>query len=135
MLRLGYDARGVDGVNARAVARVRQALETWRAGAGPKAAACPILLAGDIGPRGDGYVVGAGGPVPVEAAYDYHVEQVRALAAAGVDLLVALTMTSINETLGIVRAAEAHGLPILVSPTVETNGTLPDGSSLGEYVN
>jgi homocysteine S-methyltransferase len=33
-----------------------------------------------------------------------------------------------------VRAAREHRLPVLVSPTVETDGTLPDGSALGDFV-
>ena len=89
---------------------------------------------GDLGPRGDGYALGSGEAVSAEAAYDYHAPQVDALASAGVDLLVALTMTSVNETLGVVRAAERAKLPLLVSPTVETDGTAPDGLALGDFV-
>ena len=132
--RLGHTASGVAGVNKRLVARMRRSIDEWRAAGGAGAKACPVVLAADLGPRGDGYVVGAGGPVPVDAAYGYHVEQVRALADADIDLLVALTMTSINEALGVVRAAREYRLPVLVSPTVETDGTLPDGSALGDFV-
>ena len=132
--RLGHGARGVDGVNRAAVARTRRFVDEWRSAGDERARACPVLLAADLGPRGDGYALGADGPVPVEAAYDYHREQVRALAEAGIDLLVALTMTSTNEALGIARAAREHDLPVLVSPTVETDGTLPDGSSLGDFI-
>jgi homocysteine S-methyltransferase len=132
--RLGHSAAGVAGVNKRLVARMRRSIDEWRAAGGERAKACPVVLAADLGPRGDGYAVGAGGPLPVDAAYGYHVEQVRALADADVDLLVALTMTSVNEALGVVRAAREHRLPVLVSPTVETDGSLPDGSALGDFV-
>jgi len=132
--RLGHAAVGVAGVNQRLVARMRRSIDEWRAAGGERARACPVVLAADLGPRGDGYAVGAGGPVPVDAAYGYHVEQVRALADADVDLLVALTMTSVNEALGVVRAAREQRLPVLVSPTVETDGSLPDGSALGDFV-
>ncbi len=44
------------------------------------------------------------------------------LARAGVDVLLPLTMTSLPETVGIVRAAERAGLPVLVSPTIEPDG-------------
>jgi homocysteine S-methyltransferase len=126
--RLG--APGVDAVNRRAVERMRAFIAEWRAGS-EAARACPVVLTGDIGPRGDGYAVS--GPVSVAAAYDYHAPQIDVLARAGVDLLAPLTMTSLPETLGILRAAERAGLPALVSPTIETDGRLPDGMPLGEF--
>jgi S-methylmethionine-dependent homocysteine/selenocysteine methylase len=43
--------------------------------------------------------------VSVEAAYAYHAPQIEALAAAGIDLLLPLTMTGLAETLGILKAA------------------------------
>lgn len=91
------------------------------------------LVAADLGPRGDGYKV-ADADVSPEAARDYHRAQIDVMARAGVDLLCAYTMTSVAESIGIVLAAREAGLPIVVSPTVETDGTLPDGSSLGEFV-
>ena len=58
----------------------------------------------------------------------------RRWRAPGVDLLLPLTMTSLPETVGIVRAAERAGLPVLVSPTIEPDGRLPDGTPLGDFV-
>jgi S-methylmethionine-dependent homocysteine/selenocysteine methylase len=127
--RLG--APGVATVNQRAVDRVRDFVARWRAGS-EAARACPVLIKGDIGPRGDGYA--AGGAVTSGAAYEYHAPQVEALARAGVDVLVPLTMTGVAETLGILRAAEQAELPVLVSPTIEPDGKLPDGTPLGEFV-
>jgi S-methylmethionine-dependent homocysteine/selenocysteine methylase len=127
--RLGAGA--VADVNARAVRRSRAFLERWRASS-DAARATPVLLSGDLGPRGDGYA--ASGSVTVDAAYEYHAPQVEALARAGVDLLVPLTMTSLNETLGILRATARAGLPALVSPTIEPDGTLPDGTPLGAFI-
>ena len=74
------------------------------------------------------------GPVSAAAAYDYHAPQIEALAGAGVDLLLPLTMTSLPETVGIVRAAARAGLPVLVSPTIEPDGRLADGTPLGDFV-
>jgi len=127
--RLG--APGVAAVNQRAIERVRAFITRWRAGS-DAARACPVLVTGDIGPRGDGYA--ATGAVSIGAAYDYHAAQVDVLARAGVDVLVPLTMTSLPETLGILRAAEIAKLPVLVSPTIEPDGKLPDGTPLGEFV-
>jgi homocysteine S-methyltransferase len=118
-------------VNRRAVERTRAFLEEWRAGSAA-ARECPVILTGDIGPRGDGYAVS--GPVSAAGAYDYHAPQVETLAGAGVDLLLPLTMTSLPETVGIVRAAAGAGLPVLVSPTIEPDGRLADGTPLGDFV-
>lgn len=118
-------------LNERAVRRTRDFLAGWRDGSA-SAKACPVIVSADHGPRGDGYAVT--GRVAADAAYDYHAPQVEALAAAGVDLLVPLTMTSLQETLGILRAAQRHGLPALVSPTIEPDGKLPDGTPLGDFV-
>lgn len=131
--RLGFGAHGVAGMNRRNVSRTRAFLERWHASS-ESARATPVILAGDVGPRGDGYAIGSRDPVPVTNARDYHTPQVDALADAKVDLVVAMTMTNLNETLGIVQAAERVRLPVLVSPTVETDGRVPDGSSLGDFV-
>jgi homocysteine S-methyltransferase len=125
------DAGDVAAVNRRAVERTRAFLDEWRAG-NPAARDCPVVLTGDIGPRGDGYAVS--GPVSTGAAYDYHAPQVETLARLGVDLLLPLTMTSVPETVGIVRAAARAGLPVLVSATVEPDGHLPDGTPLGDLI-
>jgi homocysteine S-methyltransferase len=124
LVKLGYRASDVARVNRAAVARVREAVR----------GAAPVILNADLGPRGDGYAIGAGGPLPADAARAYHGAQLAALADAGVDVVSALTMTSVAETIGVVRAAREHGLPVIVSPTVETDGRLPDGSTLGRFI-
>ena len=129
--RLGHRAAGVAGVNRRAVERTKQLVADWRT-SGDTPVPCPVILAADLGPRGDGYAVS--GPVSIDAARDYHAPQVEALAAEGVDLLVALTMTNVPETIAIVRTAGAAGLPVLVSPTIEPDGRLPDGTPLGDAI-
>jgi homocysteine S-methyltransferase len=123
--------RGVAGVNRAAVDRLRGFVERWRT-TSPMAAACPVVLSADLGPRGDGYAVS--GAVTPAAASDYHRPQIEALAEAGVDVVAALTMTSAGEAIGIVRAAREAGLPTVVSPTLETDGRLPDGAKLADFV-
>ncbi|MDQ3339721.1 MAG: homocysteine S-methyltransferase family protein [Myxococcota bacterium] len=125
--RLGY--KDVAAVNHQAIARTRRMINEWKASSSH--AATPIILAADVGPRGDGYAAQTLSP---EVARVYHAAQVDALAAAGADLVVALTMTNVPETIGLVQAATRAGLPVLVSPTVETDGTVPDGSTLGDFV-
>jgi homocysteine S-methyltransferase len=43
-------------------------------------------------------------------------------------------MTSAAESIGVALAACDHGLPVVISPTVETDGTLPEGMPLGELI-
>lgn len=131
--KLGRDADQLGPINADAVARTREAVERWRRANGHDEASLPVLIAADIGPRGDGYKV-EDAAVTVDAARDYHRLQIRAVADAGVDLVCALTMTGLNESLGIVEAATQCGLPVIISPTVETDGRLPDGSELGAFI-
>ena len=45
-----------------------------------------------------------------------------------------LTITYVEEAIGIVRAATANGLPVTVSFTVETDGRLPTGQGLAEAI-
>lgn len=119
---LGLDEAGVRKVNARAVAFAsawRQSRET---------AALPILINGVVGPSGDGYRVDAAWSEG--EAEDLHRPQVDALAAAGVDLVTAVTMTYPAEAIGIARAAQRLGLPHVLSFTVETDGPLPTGQDL-----
>lgn len=118
---LGYDATALDRVNQRSVALVRTTLD--------HAAEGPNLVSGAVGPRGDGYLAGRTDP---DEAAEYHSSQVRSFAAAGADLVHAMTMTGPAEAIGIVRAARSEGLPVAISFTVETNGLLPDGQRLSE---
>lgn len=92
----------------------------------------PIVISGCVGPRGDGYVADAA--MTAEAAQLYHSWQVAILADSGVDMIAAITMTNVPEAIGIARAAEAAGLPVAISFTVETDGTLPAGDALGAAI-
>lgn len=114
--RIGYDARALDRVNRAAVELLRSV-----------PTGTPTRLSGVIGPRGDGYV--AAGHHAEEAAA-YHGPQVASLAAAGVDVVHAMTMSEVAEAVGIVHAARSAGVQVGVSFTVETDGRLPDGTPL-----
>jgi S-methylmethionine-dependent homocysteine/selenocysteine methylase len=124
--KVGYDDAALDRVN-------RQAIEML---AGIRAGSCADLaetaIVGVVGPRGDGYVAGER-PDPGEAA-TYHRPQLASFAAAGADLAAAYTMTSPEEALGIATAANDLDLPVAIYFTVETDGRLPDGSSLGAAI-
>ena len=64
----------------------------------------------------------------------YHAKQIGWLAETEVDMVTALTFTQSDEAIGLVRAARAAGLPVVISFTVETNGCLPTGQPLGEAI-
>ena len=120
---LGYDANRLDQANRAAVGLARGVAEA--------SGASRALVSGIVGPRGDGYV--AAGADADEAA-DYHSAQVRSFAAEGADLVHAMTMTEPAEAKGVVRAARASNLPVAISFTVETDGRLPDGSTLSDAI-
>lgn len=90
------------------------------------------LVGGAIGPRGDGYVVGS--TMSVDEAASYHSFQIGHMAVDGVDLVTAMTIGYVEEAVGIVHAADAAGVPVVISFTVETDGTLPSGMSLAEAI-
>ena len=60
-----------------------------------------------------------------EEAEAYHAGRSDVFAAAEADLVTALTITYVEEAIGIVRAAAAAGMPVAISFTVETDGRLP----------
>ncbi|MBA1157821.1 homocysteine S-methyltransferase family protein [Microvirga mediterraneensis] len=87
-----------------------------------------ILINGVVGPRGDGYRADA--RMTAEAAQAYHAPQLEAFREAGADLVSAITMNYAEEAIGIARAAEALGMPVVISFTVETDGRLASGETL-----
>jgi homocysteine S-methyltransferase len=122
--RLGYDRAALDRVNRDAVAFARELAAT--------APDVDVRVNGVIGPRADGYVVEE--RMTAEEAQAYHGDQVGSFAAAGADVVSAITMSYSDEAIGFVRAAADAGMPAIVSFTVETDGRLPDGSPLAEAV-
>jgi S-methylmethionine-dependent homocysteine/selenocysteine methylase len=87
-----------------------------------------ILINGVVGPRGDGYRPGE--QMLAEEAQAYHAMQIEAFREAGADMVSAITMNYTEEAIGIARAAEALGMPVVVSFTVETDGNLASGETL-----
>jgi S-methylmethionine-dependent homocysteine/selenocysteine methylase len=122
--RLGYSAEQLDRINVASVDLLR-ALATGNPDV-------PVVVSGNLGPRGDGYAVDQT-MTPDEAAA-YHQPQIASFAAAGVDLVTALTMTHVEEAEGIVAAAIAHDVPVVISFTVETDGVLPSGTGLADAI-
>ena len=87
---------------SRLAAVNRRAVEFVAALAGDSPTVTAVVN-GVIGPRGDGYVVGA--TMSAAEAAAYHGLQARAFAEAGAEMISAITMTYPDEAIGIARAA------------------------------
>ena len=125
--RIGYPAADLRRVNESAVG-----LLTRVRGGYVDAASSPVVVSGCIGPRADAY--SPADRMPEDRAEDYHAEQIGILAATDVDLVHAMTITYAAEAIGIARAAARAGVPAAISFTTETDGRLPDGTSLTDAV-
>ena len=124
--KLGYSKEALADVNRQAIAMLEEVRAEY-AGKDTR-----MVISGCVGPRGDGYdpthVMGEG------EAQAYHAEQIRTFAATAADMVTAITMTNIPEAIGVTRAARAAGMPVVISFTVETDGTLPTGDSLKKAI-
>ena len=123
---MGIDPDRMDAINREAVEFVKS-LRSDRVGNGQT-----IMINGVIGPHGDAYAPDQ--VLSAKAAQDYHQRQVAVLAGAGVDMISAMTISSTGEGIGIGRAAQAVGVPVALSFTVETDGRLISGMSLADAI-
>jgi homocysteine S-methyltransferase len=119
--KLGYDAAALKAINIRSIALLDELRAEWER---PNA---PCVISGAIGPRGDGYKAGN---MDADEAEAYHQTQIAAFAEGGADMVTAYTLTSINEAIGVARAARAQRIPGVISFTVETDGRLVNGETL-----
>ena len=121
---LDYGPERLGDVNRRAVALVDEIR-----GEAPDVR---IVLGGCIGPCDDAYAPRE--QFSADAAYAYHLPQIETFAGTAADFVNALTLTYSAEATGIARAANAVGLPVAISFTVETDGRLPGGETLGAAI-
>ncbi|MDQ2693898.1 MAG: homocysteine S-methyltransferase family protein [Pseudomonadota bacterium] len=124
--KLGYDATALADANRKAIdlmLALRAAYET---------AQTPIVISGNLGPRGDGYRPDA--LMSTDAARDYHAAQIETFAQTDADMVAAFTINYIEEAIGIVQAARNAAMPVVIAFTVETDGRLPTGDGLGEAI-
>ena len=124
---LGYDRAEFERVNRRAVTLAEKVRRVWETDA------TPIVIAAEVGPRGDGYRLAD--RMTAGEAEEYHAEQIGVLADTEADFVSALTIGYSAEAIGLARAARSAGIPITISFTVETDGRLPSGESLADAIN
>jgi len=124
--QLGYDAADQRRLNFAAMQLLQDLQHEYRASV-PR-----FVVSGNLGPRYDGYVADK---VMTDAeAEAYHGPQIRTLAEAGADTICAMTITTSHEAVGIAKAAQAAGMPAVISFTLETDGKLPSGEELGASI-
>ena len=124
--RLGYSAGALGEINREAIRlldNVRQAYQSDLV---------PIVVSGCVGPRGDGYVPDRA--MSAAQAEAYHRPQIETFADTAADMVCAITMTSVDEAMGIARAARGVHMPVALSFTVETDGRLPTGQTLQDAI-
>lgn len=122
---LGYDRAALEQIVRDAVAFARELRDRFAPGH-------DVVIDGVIGPRADGYTVST--TMTAEESREFFAPYVSAFAAAGADLVSAVTMTYPAEGAGVALAARAAGVPVVVSFTVETDGRLPSGDQLGAAI-
>ncbi len=120
--KLGYSEAALSRANDRAIELLHELRER------NQTSETPMVLSGNLGPRGDGYVPDQ--IMSPDQAAEYHMPQIRSLVDAGADLITALTLPATEEAIGIVQAAQSAEIPVVISFTVETDGRLPNGQSL-----
>ena len=124
---LGYSSDQLAEMQLRSISFLREIAQPYRAH-------LPALLyAGIVGPRGDAYETNQ--TITADESEEYHGVQLATLARAGVDLVEAMTFTSVPEMIGLSRAASRAGLALSVSVTLDNSTRrLPSGPALKEAI-
>ena len=124
--KLGYSPEALDAANVAAIdlmVEIRREFETPRS---------PFVISGCVGPRSDAYRPSE--LMTPEEAERYHAAQIGSFSRTEADLVTAITMTHSAEAIGVTRAAAEAQIPVVISFTVETDGTLPSGEGLGAAI-
>lgn len=120
--KLGYSIAEMAALNRKAIELLQDIRDEYENDNSP------MVISGCLGPRGDGY-----NPEELmnEAeAEHYHSAQIDTFCSAQVDLVTAITITYVEEAIGISRAASNANIPVVISFTVETDGRLPTSQPL-----
>jgi S-methylmethionine-dependent homocysteine/selenocysteine methylase len=124
--KLGYSAESLADANRQAI-RLLSDLRDEYNGDIPS-----TVISGCVGPRGDGYE--PSNMMSASEAEDYHRAQIAVFKDTDADMVTAITMNYAEEAIGVARAAMAEGMPVVISFTVETDGSLPTGEPLEKAI-
>jgi homocysteine S-methyltransferase len=123
---IGYSADELDEANRKAIALMAELRDRYEGDVSP------IVISGNIGPQDDGYDPKQ--KLSADQAADYHSTQIGTFADTESDMVTALTLTYVDEAIGIARAAADAGIPAAISFTLETDGRLPSGQPLSQAI-
>jgi homocysteine S-methyltransferase len=124
--KLGYPREALAEINRKSIAmlaELRAEEETPQS---------PMVISGNIGPRGDGYHPDH--KMSADEAQNYHAWQIGIFRDTAADMVSAFTMNYVEEAIGVARAAAQAGMPSVISFTLETDGRLPTGESLKDAI-
>lgn len=119
----GLSGRDLNGDNARFLVDLRLEYGDYDR----KIAICGLMSC-----KGDAY--NPGEALDTNTAREFHRWQADALAASGVDFLLAATLPALSEAIGLAQALAATGLPYVVSVLIRPGGTLLDGTPLSTAI-
>lgn len=91
-----------------------------------------VVICGLMSCRGDAYKPEEA--LTIDEARCFHTWQAEALAASGVDLLLASTLPALSEAIGLAQALSATGEHYLISFVARPEGTLLDGTPLKDAI-
>lgn len=90
-----------------------------------------IIVNAEVGPRYEGYYTK--NKMNVEESKKYHIDQIKVFKGI-VNIITAVLMNYISETLGIVLAAKEENIPIIISFTLDINNKLPSGETVEDAI-
>ena len=123
---LGISDEELDRLNRKAVGLMEEIREEFESDG------APFVISGNIGPQDDGYSPET--TLSADEAQEYHSTQINTFADTAADLVTVMTMTYVDEAVGIARAAKEADIPAVISFTLETDGRLPNGQALREAI-
>ena len=124
--KLGYSKEALADINHKAIESLKDIRDKY------ENEETRVVIGGCIGPKGDGYQPDE--MMTEEESESYHAIQIETLRETDADFISALTMTTVEEAVGLTRAARSAGMPVVISFTVETDGRLPSGQALKEAI-
>ena len=92
----------------------------------------PIMVGGLVGPKNDCYQPSEA--LNADDAKSFHAHQIEELTLANIDYLLAQTMPSIHESLGMAMAIAATEVPYIISFCIDRSGLVLDGTSLTDAI-
>lgn len=121
--KAGCAGKDVNGDNFRFIDALRNQYGAY---------AKKVAVGGLLSCRGDAF--NPDEALPAQKARTFHAWQADRLARAGVDFLLAATLPTLGEAMGLSAALAETGMPYIISFVARPEGTLIDGTPLKDAV-